>query len=554
MSGKPEETVQATEKAPAETRERRQGGYHNRGRNNFTPRNRNQNDQWQPNREEQPQNGRRQDFHQHRGGFHPNHNRIFEYKVGEDLPEERPIELNKKPIIIRHKPHEIRPYLTEEQQAQIKELDDKIKELNAIEKPTRDETDKIVTKVDREIAICENTFKESLAQKKAAINEKAQAYSNLPNREERDAIHNHVRDLEQKQQAIEAQITVLSNKLQENKVQSEEARHKLGAGSVEQIDQRIEELEEILQTESHTLQGEKKILTQIDQLKASKSKMGKLVEINENGKKIFQDRSALNEQLRSIKSELFAAKKARKEINEKFKPQMEAINKYDEKIKALEAKLNECNTKRNELREQRNHAVAAFFTKYDNYRKTEYELLEKAYQKKLILKAAEHELEKKLHEDKAAEEAPERVIVKNPHEKEYNASVSLIQYLKEIQERYSKESGEALKPFGGKQVSAQYSELINSVKKEKKSKKAKKVNTTLEHSLQTHEQFHIVDIKVPTDVSEIPATLQLLEQKKEEYTFIPPPEAPPAEKPAEQPAEVPAEKPAEAHAEKPAEQ
>lgn len=324
--------------------------------------------------------------------------------------------------------------------------------------------------------------------------------------------------------------------------QAKSARSGMKFTNVNDIEAEIARLQRRQETVSMSLSDEKKLIKELDALKASKrtaeelrSKQGDLDGIKSNRKSISADLAVKDKEIDAIQKEIDAQAKVVKELTDKQSSQRGAIDdlmkRRDELRKQLDAKFTEKNELWSKFREETNEW----------------------YQCQRAIKAQRQlqweEERKKREEEKEAwkKKKEEEELAKTPYEEEmalcdYLADYLTKTYLTDAAEEAEKKAKAAEEkaradvvavkddPFAGfKAVSKKDDDEIYFGKgkkgggKKKKGGKAKKATKPVVFSLNLDlfDQFGMISLSPPTSLETVASSVDELRAKKQWYSEQP---------------------------------
>ncbi|GMH87468.1 hypothetical protein TrVE_jg11587 [Triparma verrucosa] len=298
---------------------------------------------------------------------------------------------------------------------------------------------------------------------------------------------------------------------------------------IEDIEKRMNQLRTKQETVSMSLQEEKKLIKEIEELSASKKVVAQLASKEDGiqssklaGKDVQGAIAEKNKALKEI-NDLLDAKKA--EMEELVAKDQGKRGVIPDLIKERDAFRKKGTDLRNDIRKLRDEFKVANNEWY-NYKKLA-----------TARKKAEYEIEKKRREaEKAAwlKEKEEEELKKTPYEEEMALCEYLANYLTTTYLSDKSESAAPEPEAVGKQISDDpFAGMAPSVKKEenfmkmgagkkkktkaKKEKKPEKFNL----SLDAFDQFALINLTPPTAIDQVQASVDALVAKKEWYTQQP---------------------------------
>eukprot|EP00618_Florenciella_parvula_P007218 CAMPEP_0119482844 /NCGR_PEP_ID=MMETSP1344-20130328/10525_1 /TAXON_ID=236787 /ORGANISM="Florenciella parvula, Strain CCMP2471" /LENGTH=515 /DNA_ID=CAMNT_0007517297 /DNA_START=18 /DNA_END=1565 /DNA_ORIENTATION=- len=297
--------------------------------------------------------------------------------------------------------------------------------------------------------------------------------------------------------------------------------------SVEEIERRISELDQLQHTTSMPLKEEKKILKEIDELKKSKklvaqfSAVGSSIDDQRRSAEDYQSQIAeKNAQLDAIKKQMDEHGSVLKKLDDK---------KKDSPAQGLKKE-------RDALREQKKEKQTEIQALWDGFKAANNKWKKnqdewKVYKAKRD-KAYEAERDRRRAEQKAAREA--ELASKTPYEEEMDLCDYLVNYLttsfmgekkaEVVEEKAADYSGfEGAAMVSKKGAEDDYLSLGGGKKKKGKGKKGPKgaKGGKIILAIDTIETFSLLKIQPPATVDAVPALVEALKAKKEYFSTLP---------------------------------
>jgi len=329
--------------------------------------------------------------------------------------------------------------------------------------------------------------------------------------------------------AIRAELDVLKqvgDKLVKDK---KDARSSVRFNSVEEIEAELKKLQKLQETTSMSLTEEKKLIKEMDGLKASKDKVKDLKSKDASLDGVKKQRSAINDSLKAKDKEIDAVTKEMDVVGSKIKALAE---KETDKRAVLDGLFKE----RDGFKKEISVVLKEKDTMRDDYR----EKNNSWWNSQRAVKAQrqlQYEEEKKAREEEKAayiKKKEEEELKKIPYEEEQGLCDYLAEYLErtylnggssESKVSAKKEEVIAVKddPFAGMTASVKKSdeEFFSSGKgKKKKRQRAKKTTATAPFTLSvdSFEQFGSIGLNPPTKLEQVEASVKELREKKVWYS------------------------------------
>jgi uncharacterized coiled-coil DUF342 family protein len=341
-----------------------------------------------------------------------------------------------------------------------------------------------------------------------------------------DAAQNKLNELEKKRNNVQEQIKKIQQADKDSRTEMQKMQKDIGFQSEEQIDKQIADIEYQMHTESLTLKREKELMIKISQLKQVKPQLNKLMKMKDSQSSgtTGETVGSLKVQLAEIQKELAVAKDERQKHSAALGKLLDARKKsmsgvshiFDEREKIsgeIKKKLGEIKA----LKDERSEKIKAFNEYMANQKeaRAEREKAEKA------AKDAEREVRKReldLDLDKVA-----------PFQKELDLIENMIKHCQKLQPNVA-ESGPATKaPIASIEgtavlVSKKERDEVFFVAPSKKAGAKKEAASgtvsaekPLTHSLETLSLFAEIKVTPPTAGKDIPAVIEQLHKKTEEF-------------------------------------
>lgn len=424
-------------------------------------------------------------------------------------------------------PAEATPAATEGGEAGEAVSPDELKEPQRISKPVRDRVLEAEAEIKKDIAVIDTKIAAITKKTKAESDARSgqndgagQARSEMKRlKQAKEVLLRERQEIYSSRESAKANLDAKMNERRDLKAQTK-------FKSVDEIDKRIAELDQLQHTTSMPLKEEKKILKEIDELKKSKklvaqfSAVGNSIDDQRRSAEDYQAQiAAKNAQLESIKKEMDVHGEVLSKINDKKKDS--AIPGLLKEKDALRA---EKKIKQDEIQALWDEFKAANQKWKDNQNEW------KAY-KLARDKAFDAERQRRREEYKAARDA--ELAAKTPYEEEMALCDYLVNYLttsflgKEKEVVESKEVKTSYDGFEGAVLSKKkdddnYLKLGGKKGGKKKSQKKKgAAGNKIILAIDTIETFSLLKMQPPANVEAVPAVVESLKAKKEYFSTLP---------------------------------
>lgn len=327
--------------------------------------------------------------------------------------------------------------------------------------------------------------------------------------------------------AMRAKLDAAKNEADKLVKDKKDTRSQVKFNSIEDINKELAKLKRIQETTTMTLNEEKRIIKEMDQLSASKSlvaglksKDGAIDNVKEERKSIQAALNAKDKEIDAVSAEIEVIVGKMKEINDKDSSKRDALQgmfkKRDEFKKKIGDKLKEKDALRDAFREK-NNTWYQYSRAIKAQKKIQYEK-----------EKAERDAERAAYLAKLEEEEAKKIP--------YEAEQALCDYLADYLERtYITKKGASdgdkksdvvavkddpfagMKPIGKKDDEEEI--FFGKGKGKKKRVRAKKqdVQATFTLSVDTFEQFGLLQLNPPTSVDQVEASVKELREKREWY-------------------------------------
>lgn len=299
--------------------------------------------------------------------------------------------------------------------------------------------------------------------------------------------------------------------------------------SVEDIDKEIHKLQKIQETTTMSLQEEKKLIKELDQLEASKKTIADLKSKDVGIDNVKEQRKVIQQQLNMKDKEIDAVQKEMDDLKVQLD---EAKKKDDKKRESIKSLFEE----RDQLKQQIGEKLKVKDSMRDEFR----EMNNKWYQYNRAVKAQrqlQYEEEKKKREE---EEAAYRAKLEEEEMKKipYEAEQALCDFLANYLERtYLGKDDSAGKtngkkddavvpvkddPFAGLKPKAKNDDEVffeggKAPKKKRDRSKKQETAAPFTLSVDIFEQFSLIQMNPPTSVDQVSDSVKALQEKKEWY-------------------------------------
>ncbi|ORX49074.1 hypothetical protein DM01DRAFT_1409544 [Hesseltinella vesiculosa] len=376
---------------------------------------------------------------------------------------------------------------------------------------------------------------DKLKKQSDAIKEKINKLPAKTDNSRREDIKKELSDLRDKQaglkqdrQTVYQQLDAINNSIRKKVSDVKSFQQRVPFKTVADVDVRIKELEQKIESGGARLVEEKKMLQEVSLLKRSRAQVEGL---DEQQAAIDRERGILNEIKKNIDdSEAKKLSKRYEDLNEEFtklntnaKEERESRNKlYDERTR-LKGLLDAEFDKLRSLRDEHRKANDEYFTFVRQYREAKREL-----ERQRKIQQDQERKQEKLKEELELAALP-------AFEHEINLCDNLANFLQQFLDKSSGDVTPASTPTPTSANARQPEPLpegmilskktdenyfVGSKKKGKKSSAKKEVtgdDASLKIPLPTMEGFFQIKVTIPTKVSEIPVTLDKLKERKQFY-------------------------------------
>jgi uncharacterized coiled-coil DUF342 family protein len=304
-------------------------------------------------------------------------------------------------------------------------------------------------------------------------------------------------------------------------------KKKLGYTDIQQIDQRIKEIEDQMIHSSLTLKDEKKLMLEIAQLKKNKPEVDKLtkMEVANEAKKQLNNNQSLKDQLDQINEVMQVHRNRKKELNEEFTQLLQERDAQMGNSQELYTKRDELNNDIKGFIQQRNELRDGFRQDERKYYEYQKELKNLRWEKQ---RAEREEREKEWQQERRKRDAEK--LDDQPHVAETTLIEQTIKFCKSFQPKEAEEKKEAAATvFDNKKdevvlvdKSKRDEEFYYAPTRKSKASKAKGKKDggsakPIKHNAETFKLFASLKLEAPITTDDIPACLEKLEKLMEEY-------------------------------------
>jgi chromosome segregation ATPase len=405
--------------------------------------------------------------------------------------------------------------LNEAQAAQVKEIEEKLREIGKPVEPSRTENAERTAVIETEINSLTAQIQAFEAQLQQKIEERnAYTKENQAGLSERDASRRGVNDISNRIDSLIEEQKTIKLKIRESQEKLRRSQQELGFKSRDEAQTKIDEINYSIETSTLNNRELSKRLADIDRLQAGFKKLdvlenlraeldqarGRDTELSGLLSEARLERETLREKSRGANE---ASQIVRQHIDEMWQVQ----RRIRDQIKELKDRIF---AQRGELRQIEDAHYAAL----NAYRLQLQQSSELNYERTKIYAEAERIMAQMEEGQRKVGEIRER---KNPNEKEIAAASSLISYLEECQQKLGAKPEE--KPEIGKKGQRDAAALLAGLHKTKKQKEKKGAKAAgLSHSLETMAQFAKVDVAAPMNVDQIPVCVEILKKKVKDWS------------------------------------
>ncbi len=339
-----------------------------------------------------------------------------------------------------------------------------------------------------------------------------------------DVAQRVINECDKKRAQIQEQIKKLMDSEKESRTEVQKMQKSIGYQTEEQIDKEIAEIEYQMHTESLTLKREKELMMKVSQLKQVKPQLNKLSKMKEGqaGTTSAQTVGSLKAQLADIQKDFSAARAEKQKhsaalgkILDARKKSMGGVSQYVDEREKLSKEIQSKFAAIKALKDERTEKIQAF----NAYLATQREVRAEREKVEKLAKDAEREMKKK-----QSDLEKDSLI---PFKAELDLIDNIVLYCEKIQPGTVTEEAATRAPvtalegtdvlLSKKDREAVYFMAPTSVKKAQNAKKETSAEKPITHSLETLSLFAEVKVTPPTSGKDIPATLEQLKAKTQEF-------------------------------------
>lgn len=353
-------------------------------------------------------------------------------------------------------------------------------------------------------------------------------------REELNQLKNKKNALIEEKKAIRAKLDQAKNQADKIQKDRKDARSSIKFTDVAEIDSEIAKLQRKQETTTMSLQEEKKLIKDIDALKNSKKfvadlkdKETAMEDVKEQRKNIQTMIAAKDKEIDEISKQIDAKMTVIKGMNEKDSEKRDKLQEWFKERDDLRAKFTEKLKEKDALRAEFRDKNNAWY----NYQRAVRAQKKTQYEEEKKKREEEHQAYLKKVEEEEAKKIPyEEEKALCDYLADYLTSTYLKGKIEEQKEGQKKDDVVAVKddPFAGlKPVSKrdEDTEYFGKGKQKKKrdraSKKQDKAAGPFTLSVDTFEQFGLLQLTPPTSLDQVEASVKELREKKEWYAKQP---------------------------------
>jgi len=330
-----------------------------------------------------------------------------------------------------------------------------------------------------------------------------------------------------KKDQIREAMGLKNNEDTKMKNELKDMKKKLGYTDIQDIDNRIRQIEDQMIHSSLTLKDEKKLMLEIAQLKKNKPEVTKFKSMEQahETKKELNNNTSLKEQLQQINEEMNVHRERKKALNEQFTAllkerddQMGNSNEMYDKRNGLNDKIKEFIEQRNKLRDEFRSKERAYY----EYKKE----LDNLRREKWRAEREEKDKEWKQHErQRKADKLDDQPFVA-----ETTLLEQTIKFCKSFQPKEAEEKKEAAATvFDNKKDEVvlvdkskrdeefYYAPTRKGKSSKSKGKKAEGSAKPIKHNAETFKLFASLKLDAPITTDDIPACLEKLQTQMEDF-------------------------------------
>jgi len=344
---------------------------------------------------------------------------------------------------------------------------------------------------------------------------------------------------------LQVSVDAINKKDKERRQKDKAAQQSLKFRSVEEVDEKLRELERKHETTSLSKQEEKDMMKEISTLRQTRRKVEEYLKQKSSSAAGIEDVAAMKEEVKakyqdadSFKEEIDKLSAELDELMVKNKDASSKAEKLQKKRNEIQTELSALFAERDEVREAHNtewKAYKEYLDKFNKLRDEERKLREE-YRKKEIeeyeRRLEEEEMKKKPWEEEIAlcdflTNYLEKIIYKDKKQKQDDvegagASSSATAAASDAPEiRRSADDFQGLQPIGKKSTELDDFLVMGGGKQKKSKSKKKKQNERLTHSIDLLGSFSLLGLQAPTKIEDVPASIKELQDKRAHYDVLP---------------------------------
>ncbi|CAJ1951202.1 unnamed protein product [Cylindrotheca closterium] len=406
----------------------------------------------------------------------------------------------------------------------IEELYDLSKPIPGVDRPDKAKFDKEFAEIDARFELKRNE-KRKVQQKIDASRNNGKGSEIGKHREALKTLRNKKQILINEKKVIRSELDSLKAAGDKLSQERKDTRSAVKFGTVEEIDKEIKNLSRRQETTSMSLGEEKKLIKELDALKASKDKIKSLKDKELDFEGVKLKRNAINTNIKAKDKEIDAVAKEMDVVGSKIKELSEKHTDKKGEVDTLFKDRERLNKEIKDILSEKDALRDAFREKSNNW----YNFQRAVKARKKI----EYDEEKKQRDEEHKaylKKMEEEELKKVPYEEEQGLCEYLADYLERTylggtstkDEEAKKEDVIAVKddPFAGfKPVSKkdEEEEFMSKGKGKKKRQRQQKkdVAAPFTLNLDSFEQFGLIGMSPPTKLGEVEGSVKALREKKE---------------------------------------
>jgi uncharacterized coiled-coil DUF342 family protein len=402
-----------------------------------------------------------------------------------------------------------------------------------VEKPNKDAMDKELADLTAQV--------EALKDERVKLQEKIDAHMDTAGDSEISQKRYAAQELRAKKGALINEKKAIRAKLDALKDQGDrlvkdrkDTRANVRFGSVQEIDAELQKLQRRQETTSMSLGDEKRLIKEMDALRASKKLVADLKTKETSLEGVKEQRKAISEQISAKDKEIDAVQKEIEELSEVIKSMSEKQNDKKDGTRALFSERDELRKKINDKLKEKDAVRAQFREKNDAW--FSYQRAVRAQKQIQFEEEKKRRAEEKAEWEKKKMEEEEKKV---PYEEEMALCDYLADYLTRTylgeggNEKHAVEKKDevvAVKedPFAGKKPVGKmvedeedYFGKGKGKKKRNRNKQDKKTAGPFTLNVDTFEQFGLLNLNPPTSVDQVQKSVDDLRAKKEWFSKQP---------------------------------